>query len=247
MTTTSAHYKKGSSFPPLKPGKLRVYSMAYCPFAHRARLVIAHKNIDADIVNVNLGEKPDWYLALNPLGQVPCIQLDEKRPSIPESLIDADYLDDVYQENRLTPLDPYTHAQQKLLVEAFGKKAIMPFYAFAKEPKAEQQEAFAKGLEEAVEQRITFGADEYFGGAQPAMCDFMMWPFIERITMLQEHFDFKLDAARFPKLIAYMALMNKHPTVVKAAIKPEILAKFLKGYFDKTFDMDDLDKLENRA
>lgn len=248
MTTTeTAHFKAGSTFPPLKEGKLRVYSMAYCPFAQRARLVVAHKNIDADIVNINLKEKPEWYLALNPLGQVPCIQLDESKPSIPESLITADYLDDVYQENRLQPLDPYTHAQHKLQVEAFAKHCIMPFYAYAKNPEEKEHETYASGLETAIEKRIKFGEDEFFGGAKPAMVDFMMWPYLERVFFLQEEFNFKLDKARFPKLSAYLNKMKAHPTCVKCATDFKLLAKFMKDYFTDKLDMDELDKLANRG
>lgn len=35
----------GSTFPPLSPGTPRLYSMRFCPFAQRARLVLAHKRV----------------------------------------------------------------------------------------------------------------------------------------------------------------------------------------------------------
>ena len=39
------HLAAGSEMPPLNPGKLRMYSMVFCPFAQRARLVLEAKNI----------------------------------------------------------------------------------------------------------------------------------------------------------------------------------------------------------
>lgn len=39
------HLGPGSQLPPLRPGKLRLYSMVFCPFAQRSRLVLAAKNI----------------------------------------------------------------------------------------------------------------------------------------------------------------------------------------------------------
>lgn len=42
--------------------------MEYCPFAHRARLVLRAKNIDHDIVNINLIQKPEWYMNVHPEG-----------------------------------------------------------------------------------------------------------------------------------------------------------------------------------
>ena len=39
------HLKVGSEMPPLTKGTLRLYSMVFCPYAQRARLVLAAKNI----------------------------------------------------------------------------------------------------------------------------------------------------------------------------------------------------------
>ena len=39
------HLETGSAYPPLEKGVLRLYSMKYCPYAERARLVLAAKNI----------------------------------------------------------------------------------------------------------------------------------------------------------------------------------------------------------
>ena len=58
-------------------------------------------------------------MELNPLGQVPCLQFDDGRV-LPESLIIADYLDEVYP-NKLSPSDPFKRAQHRVLVEMFSK------------------------------------------------------------------------------------------------------------------------------
>jgi hypothetical protein len=42
---SSIHLGEDSEFPPLSKGKLRLYSMVFCPYALRARLVLAAKNI----------------------------------------------------------------------------------------------------------------------------------------------------------------------------------------------------------
>ena len=72
------------------------------------------------MVNVNLVYKPDWFLARNPCGKVPILELDGQ-PVVYESLITADFLDEVYPEPPLRPADPMDRAQDRILVELFNK------------------------------------------------------------------------------------------------------------------------------
>lgn len=51
----------GSKKPEPVKNQGRLYSMKYCPFAHRVRLILTLKQIPHDIVNINLQNKPDWY------------------------------------------------------------------------------------------------------------------------------------------------------------------------------------------
>ena len=60
----------GDPIPPKVPGKLRLYSMKYCPYAERVRIVLLAKNIPHDIVNVNLKDKPEWLFELHPEGRL---------------------------------------------------------------------------------------------------------------------------------------------------------------------------------
>lgn len=36
--------------------------MKYCPFTHRIRLILSYKKIPHDNVNINIKNKPKWYL-----------------------------------------------------------------------------------------------------------------------------------------------------------------------------------------
>lgn len=73
------------------------------------------------MVNVNLHSKPEWYLKLNPSGQVPLLHFDDGRV-MPESLSNSEYLDTTYADkNQLSPRDPGRNAEHKLFVERFSK------------------------------------------------------------------------------------------------------------------------------
>ncbi|CAB4023474.1 glutathione S-transferase O1, partial [Paramuricea clavata] len=120
---SSKHLQTGDPKPAFdKTKKFRIYSMKFCPFAQRARLVATAKGLkDYDIVNIKLRDDlPEWYTAINPARAVPAIEFPDGR-AINESLIVADLLDELYPENQLQPKDPIEKAKQKLFVEKQGE------------------------------------------------------------------------------------------------------------------------------
>ena len=66
-----------------------------------------------EIININLKDKPDWFLERNPLGQVPVLELPDGR-ILYESDVICDYLDEAYHEGRIVPDDPFTRAELKI-------------------------------------------------------------------------------------------------------------------------------------
>ena len=131
--------------PPMKEGTLRLYSMVYCPYAQRARLVLAAKGIPYETVNIRLKKKPEWYVKLNPMGQVPCLHYSDGRV-LPESLIVCDYLDDIYPDTRLRPTDPFTVAANRVFIEQFAK-VITNYYKIVMGDNEEDKENFFKALD----------------------------------------------------------------------------------------------------
>ncbi|XP_060027354.1 glutathione S-transferase omega-2 isoform X2 [Erinaceus europaeus] len=112
---------KGSPLPgPVPEGLIRIYSMRFCPYAHRTRLVLRAKGIRHEVININLRNKPEWYYTKHPFGQIPVLE-NSKCQLIYESVIACEYLDDAYPGRKLYPYDPYERARQKMLLELFCK------------------------------------------------------------------------------------------------------------------------------
>lgn len=82
-----------------------------------------------DTININLKDKPDWFLEKNPLGLVPTLETPAGEV-IYESPITCDYLDEVYPENKLLPSSPYAKAQQKMMLEHFSKVCDVNFFVY---------------------------------------------------------------------------------------------------------------------
>ncbi len=75
-----------------------------------------------DVINIDLKNKPEWFLLRNPLGKVPAIEIPGKQPLF-ESLICAEYLDEAYPGDKtISSSDPYEKARQKVLIEVISQK-----------------------------------------------------------------------------------------------------------------------------
>lgn len=230
-------HEAGAPFPPLKPGKIRLYSMRFCPYAHRARLVLAHKNIQYETINVHLKNKPDWFLQRNPQGAVPTVELDDK--VIYESTAVCEWLDDVYTQNRLQPSDPYIRAWDRILLEAFGK-ITTAFYAvmMKSEDRTKPLEEFNKGLK-FYDDILAKRGGPLFGGKSPSLIDFYLWPVFERIPALTT-WDAKLtvDKSKFPNLAAWTEAIQQVPAV-KATMKDKAdYLRFFNSFASGNVDYD---------
>lgn len=73
-----------------------------------------------ETINIQLKDKPDWFLQKNPFGTVPTLETPAGEV-IYESLITCEYLDEAYPEKKLLPSTPFGKAQQKMMLEDFSK------------------------------------------------------------------------------------------------------------------------------
>lgn len=234
---TQKSFSSGSEYPALAKGKLRLYSMRFCPFAQRTRLVLAYKNIPHETVNVDLKQKPEWFLERNPLGLVPVLEQDSK--VVYESLVTCDYLDDVYPQNPLTPADPYRKARDAMIVDFYGSKFIPSFYkvmrSYGKDEEA--KEAMTKAMNKLEGELATRG--KFFGGERLAMADMMMWPWFERMGVLKEACpDVVPSESVFPKLFSWMQSMVNEPSVKATYFDLSTHLRFFKSYAEGSPDYD---------
>ena len=93
---------------------MTLYSGDLCPYSHRTRLVLAEKNITAEVVSVTDGHLPEDLLSYNPYNSLPT--LVDRDLVIYESRIIMEYLDERFPHPPLMPIDPIGRAQSRLLL-----------------------------------------------------------------------------------------------------------------------------------
>ncbi|KAG8551740.1 hypothetical protein GDO81_004243 [Engystomops pustulosus] len=235
MSGSQRSLAKGCPAPgPVPEGLIRVYSMRFCPYAQRARLVLAAKGIKHEVVNINLKSKPEWFLEKSPFGVVPSLETSDGK-IIYESPIVCDYLDEAYPGKKLTPADPYKKAQEKILLEHFSQiHSALYKVLFAKRANEDTTELKAQFFEKfkKLEELLTKKNTPYFGGESLSMIDYMIWPWIERFNI----FDVLEYLEKAPRINAWRSLMLQDPVVKDTFTDPEVLSNFIKLYFQDSVD-----------
>ncbi|CAG2107877.1 unnamed protein product [Medioppia subpectinata] len=227
---------KSDPFPPrTNTDLLRVYSNQICPYAERALLVLAAKDIKHEIINVNLRDKVEWWVKQNPLGKVPTIEFGADNKVLYESLIVAEYLDEVYTEGRpLQPRDAYQRASDRVFIETFSVNFSAYYkYVYGTDDLA----AVWPDIVEVLKKVDTLLAkrranNRYLSGESlPGLVDYAIWPFIERLPQIIDlagHNSTDYLAKELPTVHDYSQQLLADPSVQKVLVPYEKLLAFTR-------------------
>jgi len=99
-----------------------------CPYCARARIVVAEKGIEIERVEVDLSNRPQWLVDLNPpRGRVPVL---DNGFTLPESEVIMAYFEERYPEPALLPDDLTERARARLPLSRVDENLGDDYYAF---------------------------------------------------------------------------------------------------------------------
>ncbi len=98
---------------------MTLFSKPDCPHSHRARLVLAEKGINFDVVNIEGNELPEDLLDLNPYNTVPT--LVDRDLVLYDPRVIMEYLDERFPHPPLMPVDPVSRARFRLALYRIEK------------------------------------------------------------------------------------------------------------------------------
>jgi len=93
---------------------VKLYDLDHSPFAARVRMAIYAKKLPIALVTPPGGARSAAYRAINPLGLVPALVLDDGAVLV-ESEIIVEYLEDRFPVPALRPVSPEERARARLL------------------------------------------------------------------------------------------------------------------------------------
>ena len=86
--------------------RLVLISHLLCPYVQRAVIVLEEKNIPYERIDIDLANKPDWFLKVSPLGKTPVLLVGDQ--PIFESAVICEYLDEITPRQRRSPQPSWT-------------------------------------------------------------------------------------------------------------------------------------------
>ena len=91
---------------------MTLYSVPTCVHSHRARIVLAEKDIVVDVVDIDPTNKSEELLQINPNANIPT--LVDRELVLYNSRIIMEYLDERFPHPPLLPVDPVSRARCRL-------------------------------------------------------------------------------------------------------------------------------------
>ncbi len=205
---------------------LQLISHDLCPYVQRAVISLTEKGIPFERSYIDLGKKPDWFLAISPLGKTPVLLAD----GVPifESAVILEYLEDT-QPAPLHPDDPLTRAQHRAWME-FGSAVLNDIAGFYSAPDEQSLVAKTATLRSKFERlEGVFGTGPYFAGDRFGLVDVVFGPVFRYFDTFDRIKDFGIFAG-LPKVERWRLALAKRKSVVQAVASdyPEVLQNFIR-------------------
>lgn len=191
---------------------LKLISHKLCPYVQRAVIALTEKGVPFERIDIDLANKPDWFLKISPLGKTPVLAVGDH--AIFESAVILEYLEET-RPKPLHPADALRRAEHRSWIE-FGSAVlndIAGLYSAADETafkaKAAQLEARFSRLEARV------AAAPWFDGESFSLVDAVFGPVFRYFDVFDEIGDFDVLTDK-PRLARWRAALAARLSVRSA-------------------------------
>jgi len=159
---------------------MTLYSRTDCPLSHRVRIVLAEKNITADIIDVDIDALPEDLIELNSYNTEPT--LVDRDLVLYDSNIIMEYLDERFPHPPLMPVDPVSRARARMMLFRINSD----WYGLLDAINGKDAQLVAKAKKELRDGLIlisqVFVKSKYFMSEEFALIDASLAPILWRLS-----------------------------------------------------------------
>jgi glutathione S-transferase len=210
---------------------LQLYTFKLCPFAHRVRLAIAEKKLQAELIEIDLKNKPADFLALSPTGRVPLLLHGGFK--LWESAIILEYLEEAFPFHPLMPSQPEERAKARLWIEFANSRLYAATHRLIFTRDETVRGELVSEMVEAVRHldREGFGGDSgpFLLGERFTLADIALYPWFEQSATLARFSEFKMPT-ECKSVAAWREAVAKRPPVQSCARSDDWYAEGYQRY-----------------
>lgn len=200
-------------------------SHALCPYVQRIAIALNEKGVTSERVTIDLANKPDWFLAISPLGRTPVLTVGNA--TLFESAAILEYLEET-QPGPLHPADPAERARHRAWI-GFGSECLNDITGFYTAPDLgtlEQKAAALHARFQVMEGQLDPGL--WFAGARFSLVDVVFAPVFRYFDTFDRIGDFGIFDS-LDEIAAWRRSLAGRPSVRNAvtAEYDELLFDFL--------------------
>ncbi|MBB1387133.1 glutathione S-transferase family protein [Pseudoalteromonas sp. SG45-5] len=211
---------------------IKIVSFEICPFVQRVTGALAAKNIPYEIEYIDLKNKPQWFLALSPNGQVPVL-ITQNGTALFESDAIIEYIDDEF-----FPLEGSLSNEEKALDRAWSYLASKHYLVQCSTMRSkdevtfeERSQKFKKAFQ-TIEKQLT-GTSAYFKSDQLSKVDIAWLPLLHRAAIIKMHSGYDFLCC-LPKAQAWQHnILNTG--LVEKTVSKDFTERFSQFYLTNTF------------
>ncbi|MCK9388516.1 MAG: glutathione S-transferase N-terminal domain-containing protein [Sulfuritalea sp.] len=170
---------------------MNLYSGTTCPFSHRCRIVLYEKQMDFQVIDVDLFNKPEDIAIINPYNRVPV--LVDRDLVLYESNIINEYIDERFPHPQLMPPDPQTRAKARQLLFTMEHELFAHIDALEKNLKSADK-ARMHMRDRLTELAPVFNKQKFLLGDDFSMLDVAIAPLLWRL----DHYGIELPKTAAP-------------------------------------------------
>jgi glutathione S-transferase len=205
---------------------LELISHKLCPYVQRAVIALKEKDVPFERIDIDLANKPDWFLKVSPLGKTPVLLVGDH--AIFESAVILEYLEET-QANPLHPADALHRAEHRAFIE-FGSAILNDIAGLY----AASDEAAFKAKATQLAQRFarleTRLLGPWFDGETFSLVDAVFGPIFRYFDVFDEIGDFGILGGK-PKVARWRQNLAARPSV-RSAVRADYPA-LLRDFIDR--------------
>jgi len=213
--------------------RLKLISHKLCPYVQRAVIALTEKGVPFERIDIDLANKPDWFLKISPLGKVPVLAVTTERGEVAlfESNVICEYIEETQGGPKLHPQDPLRRAEHRAWME-FGSAILGDLWGL----ETTTDPAIFESKRQAIAAKFArveaaLGEGPFFSGTNFSLVDAVFAPIFRYFDV----FDELADTGVFgdtPKVREWRAELAGRPSVRTAVGPdyPDLLRAFLVRY-----------------